>query len=99
VSPEKRGETFVMPDGAEGKPIEFTTFLFGLASAALIHLGDSPDPSTGKAEVNLPLARESIELLALLRRKTEGNLTPEEQKVFDELLADVRMRYVRHSGR
>lgn len=88
-----------MQDGAEGTPIEFTTFLFGLASAALIHLGESPDPATGRSETNLPLARESIELLALLRRKTEGNLTAEEQKVFDELLADVRMRYVRRSGR
>ena len=67
---EKRGETFVMKDSP---PIDFTTFLMGLASTALIHLGASPHPETGTTRRDLLLARQSLDLLSLLREKTDGN--------------------------
>lgn len=93
MSTEKRGENFVIKD--EGpSPIEFTTFVVGLASTALIHLGEAPNPETGQAEKNLPMAQQTLDLLGLLKLKTQGNLTPEEQKLFDELLADLRLRFV-----
>ncbi|MGQ0507440.1 MAG: DUF1844 domain-containing protein [Myxococcaceae bacterium] len=97
---EARGETFVMKDtpGNE-QPVEFTTFLLGLASTALIHMGESPNPETSRSERNLPLARQSLDLLSLLKDKTRGNLTREEERVFDELLADLRLRYVEASKR
>ncbi|MFZ5470420.1 MAG: DUF1844 domain-containing protein [Myxococcota bacterium] len=95
---EKRGDTFVMKD--EGlKPIDFTTFVLGLASTALIHLGAAPHPETGKPSQDLVLAHQSLELLALLRQKTQGNLTPDEEKLFDGLLADLRLRFVEASKR
>jgi len=102
MNDEKRGETFVMKGGAAASaapPVQFTTFLLGLASTGLIHLGETPHPETGKAEKNLVLARQSMDLLSLLREKTSGNLTPEEEKFFDNLLADLRLRYVEASKR
>lgn len=101
MSPDKRGETFVIREGDAPKgadsPIEFTTFVLGLASTALIHLGEAPHPESGTQAVDLPLARQSLELLSLLRTKTQGNLTADEQRVFDDVLADLRLRFVEKS--
>ena len=100
MSPEKRGDTFVIQGNAGApKPIEFSTFVLGLASTAVIHLGEAPHPETGKPEVDLDLAQESLELLSLLRQKTRGNLTADEERFFDNLLADLRMRFVAASKR
>lgn len=96
MADEKRGDTFVMK---EPGPIQFTTFVLGLAHTSLIHLGDVPDPETGTARLNLPLARESIELLGLLREKTRNNLTEEEERVFEDVLARLRLRFVEASKR
>ena len=90
MSDTHRGETFVMSDA----PISFDTFVLGLASTAFIHLGVAPNPETGKSERNLALARQSLELLSLLKEKTRGNLTPQEEQFFTQLLTDLRLRYV-----
>jgi hypothetical protein len=89
----KRGETFVMSD----KPIEWNAFLLGLASTALIHLGEVPHPESGSRALDLALARQSVELLGMLREKTRGNLTADEEKFFDQLLTDLRLRFVEAS--
>lgn len=88
---ERRGETFVMEDT---ESLSFSTFVLGLASSALIHLGEAPNPETGTASVNLVLARQSLDLLELLRQKTRGNLTIEEEQLFTTLLTDLRLRFV-----
>ena len=99
MTDEKRGETFVMRgEGSEG-PITFTAFIIGLASTALIHLGDTANPETGRVERNLELARESLDLLSMLREKTRGNLTPEEEQLFNTLLTDLRLRFVEATKR
>jgi hypothetical protein len=80
--------------------IDFYTFVLSLGSSVLIHLGDAPHPETGKpAERNLPLAQQSIEILAMLQQKTRGNLSPEEEKLLDQLLLDLKLRYVEASKR
>jgi hypothetical protein len=80
--------------------IDFYTFVLSLGSSVLIHLGDAPHPETGKpAERNLPLAQQSIEILAMLELKTRGNLSPEEAKLLDQLLLDLKLRYVEASKR
>lgn len=96
---EKRGETFVIQSEPSAKPIEFTTFVLGLASTTLIHLGAAPNPETGKAELNLTLARETLDLISLLREKTRGNLTEDEQRVLENVLADLRLQFVEASRR
>lgn len=98
---ETRGETFVMKGEEQSSgpsaPIEFNTLVLGLASTVLIHLGETPHPETQKTEPNLVLARQSMDLLGVLREKTRGNLTPAEEKFFDSLLADLRLRFVEAS--
>ena len=69
-----------------------------MSSAAFVSLGAIPDPNTGKVEKNLPLVKQTIDLLGLLREKTRNNLTPEEENLFDHLLYDLRMAYVREVG-
>jgi hypothetical protein len=77
--------------------INFASFLFSLSSSAFIHLGDIPDPATGEINKDLPLAKQTIDLLGLLREKTRNNLQEDEEKLFDHLLYDLRMRYVKET--
>jgi Domain of unknown function (DUF1844) len=89
---------------AEKQPesgIDFYTFVLSLASSAFVHLGDAPHPETGQpAEPNLELARQTIEILAMLEQKTKGNLTQEEEKFLENLLTDLRLRFVnKRSGK
>src|SRR5687767_8408553 len=99
MTEEKRGETFVMKEPSPHGPIDFTTFLMGLASTALINLGAAAHPDTGKKEKDLVLARQSLDLLSMLREKTRGNLSTEEERIFDGLLTDLRLRYVEAAKR
>jgi len=78
--------------------VSFSSFIFSLSSSAFISLGAIPDPNTGKVEKNLAMAKQTIDLLAILRDKTRNNLTPEEENLFDHLLYDLRMSYVREIG-
>jgi hypothetical protein len=99
---EKRGETFVMRGEARSaseESISFSTFIVSLGTAVLIHLGGAPNPETGQTAKDLPLARQNLDLLSMLRLKTQGNLTAEEEKLFDGLLTDLRLRFVEASKR
>ena len=78
--------------------ITFSSFVFSLSSSALVSLGAIPDPNTGKMEKNLSMAKQTIDLLAILRDKTRNNLTQEEEILFDHLLYDLRMVYVKEVG-
>jgi Domain of unknown function (DUF1844) len=85
-----KGET--MPE------VDFATFMLSLATSALVHLGEQPGPDSEGTEaagqVDLPLARQTIDMMAMLRDKTKGNLSAEESRLTDSLLYDLRMRYV-----
>ena len=87
-----------MPDQPE-QGLSFTAFVLTLASTAAVHFGDLPDPSSGRrAEPNLEGAAQMIEILALLDQKTRGNLTAEERQVLEQVLYELRMRFVEASG-
>ncbi len=75
-------------------PIDFATFVLSLHHSARVHLGDAPDPQGGQASVDLSLARQTIDLVALLQDKTRGNLNGEEERILEQALYDLRMRYV-----
>jgi hypothetical protein len=77
--------------------ITFAAFLFSLSSSAFIHLGDLADPVSGETKKDLALAKQTIDLLGLLREKTRNNLQEDEEKLFDHLLYDLRMRYVKET--
>ena len=74
--------------------IDFTTFILSLSHSALMHLGEAPDPESGASEQSLPLARQTIDLIAMLEEKTKGNLTGDEERLIGQILFDLRMRYV-----
>jgi len=75
--------------------LSFTAFVLSLASTAAIHFGDLPDPLSGqRGEQNLDGAAQMIEILALLDQKTRGNLTAEERQVLEQVLYELRMRFV-----
>ncbi len=78
--------------------VDFSTFVLSLASSAMLHLGRMPDPTGEAMRSDLGLARQSIDLLAMLRDKTAGNLTPEEDTLLKRLLHDLRVAYVEESG-
>ena len=95
------------PEGAEGeaekirKPeqaplpeINFSTFIFSLNTSALLHLGEVPDPTTGKEQVDLAMAKQTIDLIAMLKEKSQGNLTQDEENLIKYILYDLRLRYV-----
>jgi hypothetical protein len=74
--------------------VDFVTFVVSMSHSALLHLGDAPDPATGTCEKNLPLARQTIDLLAVLQDKTRGNLSGDEERVLSQAIYDLRMRFV-----
>jgi hypothetical protein len=74
--------------------INFASFVLSLSSSALLHFGHIPDPITKKQERNLPLAKQTIDILGILKEKTEGNLTKDEEQLIDHLLHDLRLKYV-----
>jgi hypothetical protein len=75
--------------------VNFSYFLISLSSSALLHMGEIADPQTGEKRKDLPIAKHTIDTIAMLKEKTKGNLTDEEQKALDSILADLRWRYVK----
>ncbi len=96
VTPPEQKEK-LPPDEVSLPEIDFASFVFSLSTSALLHLGEVPDPITGKTEKDLPLAKQTIDILGMLQDKTRGNLTPDEGKLLENLLADLRWRYVREA--
>ena len=75
--------------------VTFLGFVLSLAHTAAVHFGDVPDPVSGeKSAANLPAAQQMIDILALLEEKTRGNLTAEERQFLDQILYELRLRYV-----
>jgi len=101
---QEEGKTKEPPPGdasakEEALPeIDFNSFIFSISTSALIQLGEIEDPFTQKSAKNLPLAKQTIDLIRMLKEKTKGNLTPQEERVIENILYDLRMRYVRATG-
>lgn len=81
-------------ESAELPQIDFGMFVMSLASSVLVHLGEIDHPESKAREPNLPLAKQTVDILGMLRDKTRGNLTQEEAQLLDNLLYDLRMKYV-----
>lgn len=76
------------------QPLTFSTFILSLSSSALVSLGELPDPITKEKKVDLAMARQTISLIEILKEKTKGNLTEEEEKLIDSTLCDLKLKYV-----
>jgi hypothetical protein len=78
--------------------LSFSSFVISLASTAAIHFGDLPDPASGQPlPLNLEGAAQMIDILALLDQKTRGNLTAEERQLLEQVLYELRLRFVEAS--
>jgi Domain of unknown function (DUF1844) len=78
----------------ESPSVDFHTFVLSLGSSALLHLGELERPGADVPAKDLPLAKHTIDILAMLQEKTRGNLSPEEDKLLESLLYDLRLRYI-----
>jgi len=78
--------------------VTFTSLIFSLSSSALYHFGEIADPQTGQKKKDLALAKHAIDTIAMLKDKTKGNLTKEEERFIDSVLTDLRWRYVKEVG-
>ncbi|MDQ1333429.1 MAG: hypothetical protein QG552_379 [Thermodesulfobacteriota bacterium] len=101
-SPEER----VREEPAKGPPkkesaspplpeVNFSSLILSLSSTAFLHLGEIPDPGTGEKRKDLPLAKHVIDTIGMLKEKTEGNLTREEKQLIENVLTELRLRYVK----
>lgn len=82
-------QTYALPK------IDFSTFVLSMNSSVLVQLGLIDDPASGQKTKNLPLAKQTIDLLAMLEEKTKGNLTDDEEKILTNILYELRMLYVK----
>lgn len=78
--------------------IDFSTFVLSINSSALVQLGLIEDPSTGQKTKNIPLAKQTIDILGMLEDKTGGNLTQDEDNILKNILYELRMLYVKETG-
>lgn len=79
--------------------VSFSSFVISLASSAMVHLGETPDPVSQQRHVDLNLARHTIDVLGVLHDKTRGNLDGEEERLLSSLLVELRTKFVEVSRR
>jgi len=96
---EQRKEKETSEQQAAMPEMNFANFIFSLSTSAMYHFGDFPDPVTKKAERNLAAARQTIDIIAMLKEKTEGNLSADEKTLIDTVLFELRMRYVKEKDK
>ncbi len=92
ASPDGKKKSYPLP------VIDFATFILSINSSALVQLGLIEDPASGEKVKNLPLAKQSIDLIAMLEEKTRGNLTSDEENILKGILYELRLLYVKEKG-
>jgi hypothetical protein len=86
------GQSFQLPQ------LDFSTFVLSLNSSALVQLGLLEDPVDGQKTKNIMMAKQTIDLLAMLEEKTKGNLTSDEANILQNILYELRMLYIKEKG-
>jgi hypothetical protein len=96
VRPDAEGQGAGAATEASAPPesVSFSTFVLGLSTQALLHLGEIESPLSGKVEQDLTAAKHVIDILGILHEKTRNNLDQGEERLLDGILYDLRMRYV-----
>lgn len=82
--------------GESMSPMDFSIFLLSLNTSALMHMGLARDQE--QAQLNMPMARQVIDIIAMLEEKTRGNLTGSEEQLLNQVLFDLRMRYAQRAA-
>ena len=94
AEPERESPATASSRPSDLEPVTFSTFVLGLSTQALLHLGEIESPLAGKVERDLGAAKDIIDVLGVLREKTRNNLEQAEERLLDSILYDLRMRYV-----
>jgi hypothetical protein len=95
TQPPQEEPSNTTPEDAPLPEINFSGFIFSLSTTAMYHLGDFPDPVTKESRRNLAAAKQTIDILSILKTKTEGNLEEDEKQLLDSILYELRMRFVK----
>jgi len=74
--------------------INFSAFVISISTQALMHLGEIANPMSGKVEIDVPVAKQMIDIVGMLKDKTRGNLNASEDRLMEDILFDLRMKYV-----
>lgn len=82
-------------EGAYSKEMEFSSFVVGLATQALVMIGEIPDPESNRIIKNKESARQTVDILVLLKEKTKGNLTSSEEALLTEVVSTMQMKFVK----
>jgi len=90
----ERGEPAPETDQQAGEAVDFASFVLSLATSAMAYMGEVPDPANGKKVENLEGAKQMIDILSMLREKTQGNLEADEERLIGSLLYELRMKYL-----
>lgn len=85
-------------DEDAASPVDLSSLILSLATTAMVHLGDVRDPSGETSKPDIAAARQMVEIIAMLQRKTEGNRTAEETRLLDDVLYELRMRILSKTG-
>ena len=104
--PTVQGEGFTMQEeapvdssGTAGQPqVDFTSFVLSLASTAFIHLGEVDDPVSQERKVDLPMARQMIDIVQMLRDKTRGNLETKEAEFIEGVVYELKMKFTQKAS-
>jgi hypothetical protein len=83
----------------EAGTIDFPSYILSYYTQGLVLLGEVPNPYTGKKEEETQAARHTIDILALLQEKTRGNLTPDEGRLLEDVLGELRLKYLAKTER
>ena len=97
---EKAADSASPPIVGQDSPepqMDFPRLVLSLTTTAMLQLGLVPDPASQKVEKNLPAARQTIDILEILKEKTQGNLKPDEARLLDRCLHDLKMSFVESS--
>ena len=101
LDPQKKTEERTCEEIAEEEAftttLNFSMFILSLTTSALVCLGELPDPITKEKVINLPLAQQTISIIEILKEKTTGNLSEDEENLIGTVLYDLRMKYVQSS--
>lgn len=102
AAPKEKEQATSSTDESKQHPplpeINFATFVVSLNASALMHLGAIEDPTTGKTDKNLSMAKQTIDILKLLEEKTAGNLSKDEENLLKSILYDLKIIYVKEKG-
>ncbi|MEY4700376.1 MAG: hypothetical protein RL326_563 [Pseudomonadota bacterium] len=87
------------PSASDEEPVAFNSFIMSLATQALVQMGEMPPPNGMEIPLDMEAARQTIDILAMLQKRTRGNLAPEEVRFLEEVLHSLRVSFINRKSR